>query len=65
MSEKQEKILKYGNLPAKEEGDFPRYISLVYLIGPYKTGREGCEDPLVIKSLTMVDPAIDWFEIIK
>ena len=35
------------------------------LIGPYKIRREVREDPLILKALTMVDPATGWFEIIK
>ena len=36
----------------------------VDLIGPYEIRREGNDEPLLLKSSTMIDPATVWFEII-
>ena len=38
---------------------------LVYLIVPYKIIREGPDEPLIIKALTMINPANGWFEILQ
>ena len=40
-------------------------IYLVDIISPYKPRREGHDDPLILKSLTMTDPETGYFEIIK
>ena len=32
---------------------------------PIKIRREGHDDPLTLKALTMIDPATGWFEIIR
>ena len=55
---------KYGELPAKEAEAIPWDILSVDLIGPYKIRREGHDDPLILKALTMIDPATGWFEIV-
>ena len=38
---------------------------LVDLIGPYKIITEGNKYPLVLKSLTMINPATGWFKIVQ
>ena len=38
---------------------------LVDLIGPYKIRIESNGEPLILKDLTIIDPATGWFEIIK
>ena len=38
---------------------------LVYLIGSYNTRREVHDDPLMLKALTMIDPATGWFKIVS
>ena len=45
MSEKNNQNLKYGHLTTKEAEDIPCYILSVDLIGLYKIGSEGNEDP--------------------
>ena len=37
----------------------------VDLIGLYKIRRKGCYDPLIIKTLTMIEHGIEWFEIVQ
>ena len=44
--------------------DLPWVRFLVDLIRPYKIIREGHDDPLILKYLTMADPTTVWFEII-
>ena len=39
-------------------------IGRYLLIGPYKIRREGQDDPLILKYLTIVDPANVWFEMV-
>ena len=38
---------------------------LVDLIGPHKIRREGNDKPLILKSLTKIDPETIWFEIVQ
>ena len=64
MSEEQEKNLKYGKLTAKEAGAIPWDILLVDIIGPYKIRREGHEEPLILKYLTIIYMETRWIEII-
>ena len=53
---------KYGHLPAKEAEAIPWDRLCVDLIGPYtikhKDGKE-----LILKAVTMIDPATGWFEV--
>ena len=56
--------LKYEEIPTKYLEAIPWDRLLVDLIGPYIVRREGHEDPIILKSLTMIDPATGWFEII-
>ena len=60
---KKQKI-KYGHLPAKEAEATPWERLCVDLIGPYKIKREG-KEPLLLKAVTMIDPATGWFEIVQ
>ena len=57
--------LKYGNLPAKEAQAIPWDRLLVDLIIPYKSIREGYNYPLILKALTIIYPATEWFEIVQ
>ena len=34
----------------------------VELIGPYKISKKG-KDPLILKSVTVIDPVTGWFEV--
>ena len=56
------KNAKYGKLPPKEAEHIPWDKLCIDLIGPYKIRRKGKED-LVLKAVTMIDPATGWFEI--
>ena len=47
-----------------ESEAIPWDISLIDLIGSYKIRREGHDYPLILKALTMIDPATGWFEIL-
>ena len=49
----------------KEAETIPWDILLVDFIGPYKIRGEVFEDPLILKALTVIDPATGGFEIIK
>ena len=40
-------------------------LLLVDLIGPYKIRGKGYDEPLILKALTMIDPATRWFEILR
>ena len=51
-------------LPAKVEGETTWNKQCVDIIGPYKIRQIG-KDPLIIKSVTIIDPITDWFEIIQ
>ena len=46
-------------------GFIPWYTLLVDLISQYKIRREGHDDLLILKSLTIIDQASGWFEIIQ
>ena len=56
---------KYGKLPAKEAETIPWDRLLVDLIGPYRIRGKGYDEPLILKALTMIDPATRWFEILR
>ena len=56
------KSLKHGLLTPKEVEAIPWGKICVDLIGPYKIRRKGNED-LILKVVTMIDPATEWFEI--
>ena len=49
------KKLKYGKLTAKKTEAIPCYRLLVDIIGPYTVRREGHDDPIILKALTMID----------
>ena len=55
-------IVKYGKLPAKLAEETPWNKLCVYLIGPYKI-RSKRKEPLILKSITMIDPVTGWFEV--
>ena len=46
-------------------GAIPWDRLLVYLIGPYKIRKDGHDDPLILKALTMIDPTTGWSEILR
>ena len=60
---KKKQRKKYGHLPAKEAETVPWEKLCVDLIGPYTIKRKNNEEPLVLKAVTMIDPATGWFEI--
>ena len=60
----KKKTLKYGKLPANEARSIPKERLLVDLILPYKILREGHDETLILKDLTMIDPETGCFEII-
>ena len=62
VKEQKGKSLKHGLLPPKEAEALPWDKMCVDLIGPYKIKRKGTDD-LVLKAVTMIDPATGWFEI--
>ena len=53
---------KYSKLPAKMAEETPWNKLCVDLIGPYKIRRKG-KEPLILKSVTIVEPVIGWFEV--
>ena len=53
-----------AKLPSKEAESIPCDRLSVDLIGSYKTRREILDDPLILKVLTMIDPANGLFEIV-
>ena len=55
--------IKYGKLPSKESEEIPWNKLCVYLIGTYFVIRKGNKEYLHIKSITMIDHVIGWFEI--
>ena len=48
---------KYGYLPLTEAGSIPWDMLLLYLKDPYKIRIGGHDNPLTIKSLTMINSA--------
>ena len=56
---------KYGFLTAKEAEAIPWDRLSVDIIGPYKVRREGHEEPLILRSLTMIYPITGWFKIVQ
>jgi hypothetical protein len=58
----KKKNKKYGHLPAKEAETVPWEKLCVDLIGPYTIERKN-QEPLVLKAVTMIDPATGWFEV--
>ena len=57
---KQQK--KYGHLPAKDAEAVPWDRLCVDLIGPYTIKRKDGKE-LILKAVTMIDPATGWFEV--
>ena len=57
--------LNNGKLLDKEAEAIPWYRLSVDLIDPYKIMRQGHNEPLILKYLTMIDPATTWFEIVQ
>ena len=55
LAGKTRKKLKYGKLTAKKAEAIPCYRLLVDIIGPYTVRREGHDDPIILKALTMMD----------
>ena len=53
---------KYGKLPAKSAEETPWNKLCVDLIGPYRILRKG-KEPLILKSVTMIEPVTGWFEV--
>ena len=53
---------KNGKLPANMAEETPRSKPFVDLIGPYKIHRKW-KYPLILKSITMIDPVTRWFEV--
>ena len=53
---------KYGALPAKLAEETPWNKLYVDIIGPYKIRRKG-KEPLILKSVTMVNPVTGWCEV--
>ena len=58
----KKKNIKYRKLPPKKAESTPWDLMCVDLIGPYKIRRKGKND-LVLKVVTIIDPATGWFEI--
>ena len=56
---------KYGHLYENEAHATSQDRLLVYCKGPYKIRREGQDDPLILKYLTMIDPVTAWVEIVQ
>ena len=56
--------LKYGKLPTKEAEAIPWDRLSIDLIGQYKIRREGHDEPLILKALTIIEPSAGWFEIV-
>jgi hypothetical protein len=54
---------KYGRLPEKVAETDPWNVLCIDLIGPYKIERKNkTKKPLILRALTMIDPATGWFE---
>ena len=54
---------KYGHLPEKEAEAIPWDRLCVDLVGPYTIRQKGKKEPLIMRCVTMIDPATGWFEI--
>ena len=65
VRKRRKQNLKCGKLPPKEVEAIPWYRLLVDLIGSYKIRRECHDDPLILKALTIIDPATGWFETLQ
>ena len=53
---------KYGKLPPKEPEVIPWHTLCIDLIGPYEFGKG--KDAVKLHCMTMIDPAMGWFEIV-
>ena len=53
---------KYGKLPVKMAEETLWNKLYLDLIGPYKIRRKG-KDPLILKTVTTIDPVTGWFEV--
>ena len=53
---------KYVKISTKLSEDKPRNNIFLYLVGPYRILRKW-KDPLILKSVTMIDPVTRWFEV--
>ena len=62
---KKRKNFKYGKLHAKEVEVILWEILLVDLMVPYKSIIEVNDNPLILKSWTMIDSETRWFEIVQ
>ena len=58
-------IRKYGKLPAKLSEEIPWNKLFVYLIGPYVIWRKLKKENFHLKSVIMIDPVTEWFEVLR
>ena len=65
FQKKRKQNFRCGNLPTKEAEATPQDILSVDIIGAYKIRKEGHDDPLILKALTMIDPTTGWSEILR
>ena len=56
---------EYGKLPAKLAEEIPWNKLFVNLIGPYVIHRKVQKEKFHIKSVTMINPVIGWFEFVR
>ena len=56
---------KYGKLPAKLADKIPWNKLFVNLIGPYVIHIKVQKEKFHIKSVTMINPVIGWFEFVR
>ena len=65
FQKKRKQNFRYGNLPTKEAEATPQDILSVDIIGAYKIRKEGHDDPLILKSSTMMCLETGWLEILQ
>jgi hypothetical protein len=63
MTKKERKLKKYGLLPPKIAESDPWVMVCADLVGPFTIRKPAKTHPLL--SLTMIDPATGWFEIVE
>ena len=62
VCQRTKQSIQNGKLPAKLAKETPWNKLCVDLIGPYKICRKQ-KEPLISKSVTMIDPVTRWFEV--
>ena len=63
LSKMQENLPEMGIIAQKRSRSQTMAQICINLVGPYKINQKGCKKPLILRAVTIIDPATGWFEI--